>query len=112
MNDLCPTGFVSDCPARLAVEIMTDKWAVVTLWALHRRPSHHGELVTAIGGISRKVLTQTLRRLQSYGLVEHGSDYRLTELGRTLIEPITVLTEWSVRHGSAITDFQEAVVPA
>ncbi|GAA2539700.1 helix-turn-helix domain-containing protein [Winogradskya consettensis] len=112
MNDLCPTGFVSDCPARLAVEIMTDKWAIVTLWALHRRPSRHGELVSAIGGISRKVLTQTLRRLQNYGLVAHDSDYRLTDLGRTLIEPITVLTAWSVRHGAAVTDFQEAAATA
>jgi DNA-binding HxlR family transcriptional regulator len=113
MNDLCPTGFISDCPARLAVEIMTDKWAVVVVWALSRHPSRHGELTEVIGGISRTVLTQTLRRLQSYGLVARtvrspGVEYSLTDLGRTLVGPITVLTEWSVRNGAAITDFQEA----
>ncbi|TSD47848.1 helix-turn-helix transcriptional regulator [Rhodococcus sp. KBS0724] len=105
-----------DCPARLAIEIIADKWSVVVVFALSQQPCRHSELVDRIGGISRKVLTQTLRKLQGYGLVEHQSStttptlskYQLTELGRTLIEPIEVLTEWARMHGEAVADFQES----
>jgi DNA-binding HxlR family transcriptional regulator len=59
--------FLADCPARLAVEIIADKWAVVVLYGLADGPRRHGELVELIGGISKKVLTQTLRRLEVLG---------------------------------------------
>ncbi|MEU9889353.1 helix-turn-helix domain-containing protein [Sphaerisporangium sp. NPDC051011] len=70
--------------------------------ALHGKgPVRHGELVELIGGISRKVLTQTLRRLESHGLVRRYAyaeapprvEYELTPLGATLIDPIHMLTE-------------------
>ncbi len=61
--------FLADCPARLAVEIIADKWAVVILYGLADQPRRHGELARLIGGISNKVLTHTLRRLESSGLV-------------------------------------------
>ena len=105
--------FLADCPTRLAIEIISSKWAVLVLHALGQKSRRHGELVDLIGGISRKVLTQTLRRLQSYGLVERRTDggrhveYTLTELGRTLIEPIEVLTAWARDHGVEIADSQE-----
>jgi DNA-binding HxlR family transcriptional regulator len=105
--------FLADCPTRLAVEIISNKWAVLVLFGLSQEPRRHGELIDLIGGISRKVLTHTLRRLQQYGLVEHRSEgsgpaiYCLTDLGRTLIEPIQSLTSWARDHGEAIVDFQE-----
>lgn len=111
-------AFLADCPTRLAVEIISDKWGVLVLFALSRQPHRHGELVDVIGGISRKVLTQTLRRLQQYGLVERRADaprkieYDLTDLGRTLVEPIEVLTNWARDHGGAIAEFQEAAESA
>jgi DNA-binding HxlR family transcriptional regulator len=112
-NESGPT-FLADCPTRLAVEIIADKWAVLVLYALSQQPRRHGELVDLIGGISRKVLTQTLRRLQQYGLVDRHSDgprrveYHLTDLGQTLVNPIEVLTAWARDNGEAIVDFQEA----
>ena len=114
MQNAAGPGFLSDCPTRLAVEIISDKWAVLVLFGLSKQPRRHGELVDLIGGISRKVLTQTLRRLQEYGLVERHAErprqieYRLTDLGRTLIDPIEALTAWARDHGEAITDFREA----
>ncbi|MFE4830783.1 winged helix-turn-helix transcriptional regulator [Streptomyces sp. NPDC056672] len=110
------TVFLADCPARLAIEIIASKWAVVTLFALSDGPLRHGELVELIGGVSRKVLTQTLRRLQDNGLVERRAyaeapprvEYSLTELGRTLEEPITKLTEWARSNSEAIVAFHEA----
>jgi DNA-binding HxlR family transcriptional regulator len=114
MQDDAGPGFLADCPTRLAVEIIADKWAVLVIFGLSHRPRRHGELVGLIGGVSRKVLTQTLRRLQRYGLVERRAEtprrveYDLTDLGRTLVGPIEVLTNWARDHGGAIADFQEA----
>ncbi len=113
-----PTGtvFLADCPARLAIEVIADKWSVVTLFALSDGPRRHKDLVALIGGISRKVLTQTLRRLQRNGLVERHAyaeapprvEYALTELGHTLDEPIRLLTSWARANGEAVLDHQDA----
>ncbi|NED90210.1 helix-turn-helix transcriptional regulator, partial [Streptomyces sp. SID11233] len=80
--------FLSDCPARLTVELLADKWTAVVLAALSAGPVRHGELVGLIGGISRKMLTQTLRRLAAHGLVRRHAyaeapprvEYELTPL--------------------------------
>jgi DNA-binding HxlR family transcriptional regulator len=112
--------FLADCPARLAVEIIADKWAVVVLYGLAGGPRRHGELVELIGGISKKVLTQTLRRLEGSGLVARQVyaqapprvDYELTELGRTLIDPIRTLAQWAEANGEAILDAQDRHQPA
>ncbi|GAB7109818.1 helix-turn-helix domain-containing protein [Streptomyces phaeofaciens JCM 4814] len=114
MQNESGSALLADCPTRLAVEIISDKWAVLVLFGLSRRPRRHGELVDLIGGVSRKVLTQALRRLQRYGLVERHAEeprrveYSLTDLGRTLVGPIEVLTDWAREYGGAIADFQEA----
>ncbi|MBO1414870.1 helix-turn-helix domain-containing protein [Streptomyces sp. FH025] len=116
MRDSAGSVFLADCPARLAIDIITNKWAVVVLFALSREPRRHGELVDLVGGISRKVLTQTLRRLQSYGPIERHAyaeapprvEYSLTDLGQTLTEPIAALTDWAKTYGPAVADFQEA----
>ncbi|MGQ4511503.1 winged helix-turn-helix transcriptional regulator [Streptomyces sp. DW26H14] len=113
MRNTARQVFLADCPTRLAVEIISDKWAAFVLFGLSRQPRRHGELIDLIGGVSRKVLTHTLRRLQRYGLVEHRADesrrgvYCLTDLGRTLVEPIEGLTNWAREHGEAVVDFQE-----
>jgi DNA-binding transcriptional ArsR family regulator len=62
------------------------------LYGLTRGPRRHGELLALVGGISKKVLTQTLRRLERHGLVRREAypgvpprvEYELTDLGRTL----------------------------
>ena len=108
--------FLADCPARLAIETIADKWSVVVLYGLSRGPRRHGELIALIGGISRKMLTQTLRRLEQRGLVSRRAypevpprvDYELTPLGRTLIDPIQALTSWAERNGDALLEAQEA----
>ena len=108
--------FLADCPARLAIELLADKWTAVVLSGLSQGPVRHGHLVDAIGGVSRKVLTQTLRRLESHGLVvrhsypevPHRVEYELTPLGATLIEPIHGLTEWSRANGDAVLEALDA----
>lgn len=97
------------------MEVIANKWSVVTLFALHDGPKRYGELVELSGGISRKVLTQTLRRLEANGLVLRTVyaeapprvEYTLTELGMSLQEPIAALTAWAEEHGEALVAAQE-----
>lgn len=108
--------FLADCPARLALELIADKWTAVVLYGLSEGPVRHGDLAGLIGGISRKVLTQTLRRLEAHGLVRRHAyaevpprvEYELTPLGATLIAPIHVLTEWARANGEAVLDALDA----
>ncbi|WP_049558253.1 winged helix-turn-helix transcriptional regulator [Nonomuraea sp. SBT364] len=107
--------FLADCPARLAVEVIADKWAVVTVYALGRGPRRHGELKALIGGISSKMLTQTLRRLQHHGLIQRHAfaevpprvEYSLTALGETLLEPVTMLSRWAEANADAVLEAQD-----
>jgi DNA-binding HxlR family transcriptional regulator len=109
-------AFLSDCPARLTVELLADKWTAVVLYGLSQGPVRHGELIELIGGISRKVLTQTLRRLEAHGLVRRHAyaevpprvEYELTPLGATLIDPIHMLTEWARANSDAVLDALDA----
>ncbi|MFF9165017.1 winged helix-turn-helix transcriptional regulator [Streptomyces longwoodensis] len=109
-------AFLADCRARLAFDLLSHTWNAVVLWALRDGPRRPVELRERIGGISSKVLTETLRRLQSNGLVERrahpGSpprvDYRLTPLGRTLLAPIDAVGAWAFEHGDEVVAAQEA----
>jgi len=113
LNEAGHTQLV-DCPTRLTIEIVTGKWSVLVLHALSTGPRRHSELIDLVGDISRKVLTETLRRLGDYGLIERRAhaprnvEYRLTTLGQTLVEPIEVLTDWARENAGAIVDFQDA----
>ena len=106
---------MADCPARTAMEVIANKWSVVTLYALHDGPKRYGDLVALSGGISRKVLTQTLRRLEGNGLVSRTVyaeapprvEYALTALGESLQGPIAALTAWANEHGEDLVSFQE-----
>lgn len=95
--------FVADCPARTTLGVIADTWTVVLVTSLLDGPQRHTELRDRVGGISAKVLTQTLRRLEGNGLVARrrlptappGVEYELTSLGRTLEIPIRALARWA-----------------
>jgi DNA-binding HxlR family transcriptional regulator len=100
----------SDCPARLAVDLFNNSWLTVIVYALRGGPMRPIELRRTIGGISQKMLTQTLRRMQGMGLVEHHRyveapprvEYSLTPAGIDLLTPILALGMWAERHGDTI----------
>jgi DNA-binding HxlR family transcriptional regulator len=83
-----------------------DKWALLTLYQLSLGTKRHGELHRALHGISHKMLTQTLRKLERDRLVRRTVhpvvpprvDYALTQLGGTLTAPLRVLYRWTERH--------------
>ncbi|UGT39272.1 helix-turn-helix transcriptional regulator [Nocardia yamanashiensis] len=102
--------YESDCPARLAVDIFGNSWLTVIVYTLREGPMRPVELRRAIGGISQKMLTQTLRRMESMGLLERRRfaeapprvEYALTAAGRDLLIPILALGEWADRHGDTV----------
>ncbi len=108
-------AFLADCRARLAFDLLANTWNAVVLWALRHGPRRPGALREHIGGISPKVLTETLRRLESNGLVERTAyaeapprvEYALTPLGRTLLGPIDAFGAWAFEHGDEVMAAQE-----
>ncbi|WP_078900366.1 winged helix-turn-helix transcriptional regulator [Streptomyces sp. SBT349] len=112
--------FVADCRARVALDLLGNTWNGVVLWSLRHGPCRPRELRGRIGGISAKVLNETLRRLERDGLVAHRRfreapprvEYALTPLGRTLLPPLEAFGEWAFRHGDAVTAAREGEEPA
>jgi DNA-binding HxlR family transcriptional regulator len=101
--------FLADCPARTTLGVIGNTWVAVVLVALGEQPRTYTELHARIGGISKKMLTQTLRRVVDIGLVSRRPGdrrYELTGLGRTLLEPISGLVRWAEDHADEIADAQ------
>lgn len=92
------------CPATRLYRRIGDKWTPLLISLLAQRSYGFNELDRAIEGISRRVLTRTLRTLEADGLVSrtvHPTspprvEYALTGLGRSLHEPLRQLGEWAV----------------
>lgn len=101
-----PSVLEPQCPSRLVLDRIADKWTALIIQILARGTMRYAALQREIGGISQKMLTQTLRSLERDGLVQRTVhpvvppkvEYSLTRLGRTLIEPLHALCRWSERH--------------
>ena len=102
----CPS-FVSEVLARVG-----DKWTVLVVSTLGEGPKRFNELRRALGSISQRMLTLTLRSLERDGLVTRTVfptipprvDYALTKLGHSLLEPVSSLGLWARQNRSAIHD--------
>jgi DNA-binding HxlR family transcriptional regulator len=94
------------CPARQALNLVASKWTVLIIYELGDGPSRFNQLQRAIGGITQKMLTQSLRQLEQDGIltrtvfstVPPQVEYELTTLGKTLIEPLNALCTWAETH--------------
>jgi DNA-binding HxlR family transcriptional regulator len=92
-----------------------DKWSVLIVSRLGRRPMRFNELKREIGGISQRMLTLTLRGLERDGLITRTIfatipprvDYELTPLGRSLLEPVTGLSAWALKNIAKIETARE-----
>ena len=101
--------FIADCRTRLAFDLVANTWHPVVLWALKNGPLRHGELRTRIGGISAKVLTEAVRKLERDGLLERAEGaYQLTELGVSFLGPIEGFGRWAAEYGDRVVAAQLA----
>lgn len=98
--------FNAKCGAQQVLDRIADKWTALVFYALARGAKRSSELKRQIGGVSQKMLTQTLRSLERDGLVERKIypvvppkvEYSLTPLGKTLIEPLKAICKWAEEH--------------
>lgn len=109
MTKGCPTGqhphhdvYTEQCPCRALLDLLANKWSALAIGALEEGPQRFGMLQRRLQGVSPKVLTQTLRRLESYGLVDRTVypavplhvEYSLTALGKSAAVPLNLLRAW------------------
>lgn len=97
--------------SKMAVPIFIGRWTPKILFSLNDRAYRHGELRRRLGTVSQRMLTRTLRNLESTGLISRrvtGSkaiavEYSLTQLGKTIIAPLTAMCRWGRRYGRAVS---------
>ncbi|MFC9705070.1 winged helix-turn-helix transcriptional regulator [Streptomyces sp. NPDC056943] len=100
-----PQAVVADamCPERRILEHVTSRWGVLILIALRERSYRFSELRRAVGGVSEKMLTQTLQTLERDGFVHRDAkpvipprvDYSLTGLGEEAARQVWELARWT-----------------
>lgn len=105
-----------DCGIRDVLDRVGDKWSVLVIVKLANGLRRFSELHRAIDGISQRMLTLTVRRLERDGLVLRTVyptvpaqvDYRLTETGASLTHLVKALADWSLGHRDVIAHARRA----
>ena len=98
------------CPVTDVLRRVGDKWTVLVVVLLGQRPHRFNQLHRGIETISQRMLTRTLRGLEEDGLVHRevfattppSVEYSLTQLGKSLLEPLSALAAWAIEHQPAI----------
>lgn len=94
--------YEAQCPCRGMLDLLANKWSALVIGVLEGEPRRFGEIKHQLDGVSPKVLSQTLKRLETAGLltrtvyaeVPPRVDYALTELGRGAAVPLAQLRDW------------------
>lgn len=100
----------SACPSREVLAIIGDKWALLLMPVLAEGPKRNGDLMRRLGGVSQKMLTQTLRDLERNGIVVRHDfqevpprvEYQLTPLGVSLGRVVGALDQWVIDNFHAV----------
>ncbi|MBF6136649.1 helix-turn-helix transcriptional regulator [Nocardia otitidiscaviarum] len=98
------------CPVTEVLRRLGDRWSMLVIVLLGGRAHRYNELHRAIEGISQRMLTRVLRTLESEGLVHRkvyptvppSVEYSLTELGTSLLLPISALADWAVANADKL----------
>ncbi|WP_323807398.1 helix-turn-helix domain-containing protein [Acinetobacter piscicola] len=104
-----------NCPQRRIHYVLNGKWTSMVLYSLSFGVMRTGQLERALPGISKKMLTQTLREVESAGLVHREVfnvvppkvEYSLTPLGKTFIEPLQALYDWAANNAAALDELEK-----
>jgi DNA-binding HxlR family transcriptional regulator len=91
------------CPTQQVLDRIASKWTMLVILALSEGPRHYAELQRRVRGVTKKMLTQTLRALERDGLVERRvyctvpvqTEYRLSPLGRSLADAVSTIRAWA-----------------
>lgn len=111
-----PGNLLDMCkPVRQILARVGDKWSVLIVMALRDGPRRFNEIKRAIGTISQRMLTLTLKGMERDGLIKRSVfptkpprvDYELTELGHSLRLPVEALGQWAIEHAVRIAKAQQ-----
>ena len=113
-----PNVFDPNCGSRRVLALIADRWTAIVVYALARGTMRFGQLRREIG-VSQKMLTQTLRDMERNGLVRRTvyavvpphTEYSLTPLGETLIEPLSAICHWAEDHLPEVDAMRERPAP-
>lgn len=103
-------------PIREMLDRVGDKWSLLVIGVLREGPMRFGVIRENTAGISQRMLTLTLRKLERDGMVDRQAfaevpprvEYRLTPMGETLIEPVMGLVRWTLEHHADIESCRES----
>jgi DNA-binding HxlR family transcriptional regulator len=115
-TDVTDEIVVQACPVREVLDRVAGKWSILIIVAAARGPVRFTELERSIDGISRRMLTLTLRNLERDGLltrtvyatVPPKVEYALTDIARELHQSLLSLTDWAQRHRETISAARHA----
>lgn len=101
-----------ECPAATAIQLIGSKWKLLIIRNLLHRPYRFNELKRSLEGISHKVLAESLRSMESDGLITRTIydtrppmvEYSLSELGMTLKPVLSLMEEWGKSYKSLLND--------
>ncbi|MCR3748339.1 transcriptional regulator, HxlR family [Lentzea californiensis] len=107
--------YLKMCPCRDLLDMVASKWTALVIGDLEDGPKRFGELKRRLEGVSQKMLTQTLRTLERDGLVTRTVypsvplrvEYELTELGRSVTEPLAALRLWAQKNYETVAEARE-----
>jgi DNA-binding HxlR family transcriptional regulator len=102
--------FLKNCPTRLVLDRIADKWALLVLRRISEKPIRFNSLRRDIEGVSQKVLSQTLKRLERDGLISRRAfatvpvtvEYSVTPLGATLTGVASAISQWAEKNIDAV----------
>lgn len=105
--------YKADCPSREILDQIADKWSMLVMQVL-TEPHRFNAIKRRLDGVTQRVLTQTLRKLERNGMVTRrilstsppGVEYALTPLGQSLQRPFGALYAWTVEHMDQILGHQ------
>ena len=106
--------FSLNCPTRMVLDRIADKWALLALRRIECKPVRFNELKREIEGVSQKVLSQTLKRLERDGLIIRKVfptvpvtvEYSISPLGQTLTSVATAISTWAESNIAAVLEAQ------
>jgi DNA-binding HxlR family transcriptional regulator len=106
LSEITPNVFDPNCRSRILLALIAHKWSVLLIYALANGPRRTAELRRMVGGITQKMLTQTLRELEASRLVDRKVfpeipphvEYSLSPLGESLAPVLKAMCLWTQEH--------------
>ena len=111
MKDQSRTNMNTMDELKMPAPLFIGRWTPRVLFFLKRRPCRHGELRRQLGNVSQRMLTRTLRNLESAGLIARRMtrsktitvEYSLTKVGKTIIAPLRGMCRWAKRYSMEVS---------